>query len=90
MATYCYVYVLHSAKDGQFYVGLTRDLRARLLSHNKGEVPSTKRRVPLELIYWEGCLNESDAAQREKYLKTAWGKRYIKGRLRRYLTGSTP
>ena len=24
---------------------------------------------------------------REKYLKTAWGKRYIKGRLRRYLTG---
>lgn len=30
---------------------------------------------------------ESDAAQREKYLKTAWGKRYIKGRIRRYLTG---
>jgi putative endonuclease len=87
MATYCYVYVLRSAKDGQFYVGLTRDLKARLLAHNAGQVPSTKRRVPLELIYWEGCLNESDAAQREKYLKTAWGKRYIKGRLRRYLTG---
>jgi putative endonuclease len=68
-------------------VGLTRDLRAGLLAHNKGQVPSTKRRVPLELIYWEGCLNESDAAQREKYLKSAWGKRYIKGRLRRYLTG---
>ena len=87
MQTYCYVYVLRSTKDGQFYVGLTRDLRARLLTHNKGQVPSTKRRVPLELIYWEGCLNESDAAQREKYLKSAWGKRYIKGRLRRYLTG---
>ena len=87
MPTYCYVYVLRSTKDGQFYVGLTRDLRARLLTHNKGQVPSTKRRVPLELIYWEGCLNESDAAQREKYLKSAWGKRYIKGRLRRYLTG---
>jgi putative endonuclease len=87
MPTYCYVYVLRSAKDGQFYVGLTRDLRARLQAHNKGQVPSTKLRVPLELIYWEGCLNESDAAQREKYLKTAWGKRYIKGRLRRYLTG---
>ena len=87
MATYCYVYVLRSLKDGQFYVGLTRDLRARLHLHNSGKVPSTKRRVPLELIYWEGCLDESDAAQREKYLKTAWGKRYIKGRLRRYLTG---
>ena len=87
MSTYCYVYVLRSAKDGQFYVGLTRDLRVRLQTHNSGKVPSTKHRVPLELIYWEGCLNESDAAQREKYLKTAWGKRYIKGRLRRYLTG---
>ena len=87
MSTYCYVYVLRSNKDGQFYVGLTRDLPARLLAHNKGQVPSTKRRIPLELIYWEGCLNEGDAAQREKYLKSAWGKRYIKGRLRRYLTG---
>jgi putative endonuclease len=87
MTAYCYVYVLRSAKDGQFYVGLTRDLRARLQLHNNGKVLSTKHRVPLEVIYWEGCLNESDAAQREKYLKTAWGKRYIKGRLRRYLTG---
>jgi putative endonuclease len=90
MPTYCYVYVLRSTKDGQLYVGLTRNLRARLLAHNNGQVTSTKRRVPLELIYWEGCLNESDAAQREKYLKSAWGKRYIKGRLRRYLTGFTP
>lgn len=87
MPAFCYVYVLRSAKDGQFYVGLTRDLRARLQAHNSGQVPSTKKRVPLELVYWEGCLNESDAAQREKYLKTAWGKRYIKGRLKRYLTG---
>ena len=87
MPAYCYVYVLRSTQDRQFYVGLTRNLPERLQAHNSGQVPSTKGRMPLELIYWEGCLNESDAAQREKYLKTAWGKRYIKGRLRRYLTG---
>ena len=87
MSTYCYVYVLRSIKDGQFYVGLTRDLRAWFQAHNSGKVPSTRRRIPLELIYWEGCLNENDAARREKYLKSAWGKRYIKGRLRQYLTG---
>ena len=87
MPSYCYVYVLRSLADGNFYVGLTRDVKARLQLHNNGQVPSTKRRVPLELVYWEGCLNESDAAQHEKYLKTAWGKRYIKTRLRRYLTG---
>jgi predicted GIY-YIG superfamily endonuclease len=56
-------------------------------NHNQGLVPSTKKRAPFQLVYWEGCLNESDPAQCEKYLKTAWGKRYIKTRLRRYLTG---
>jgi putative endonuclease len=90
MRNYCYVYVLQSETDHQFYVGSTRNLPARLRMHNQGLVPSTKKRVPLELVNWEGCLNESVAAQREKYLKTAWGKRYIKTRLRRYLTGLTP
>ncbi len=87
MPKYCYVYVLRSRRDNQFYVGLTRDLLGRVQLHNKGLVASTKGRAPFELVYWEGCLNESDAAQREKYLKSAWGKRYIKTRLRRYLTG---
>lgn len=82
-----YVYVLRSLSDQQLYVGLTRDLPARMATHNSGLVSSTKRRAPFELIYWEGCLNRSDAAQREKYLKTAWGKRYLKSRLKRYLTG---
>jgi len=87
MAKYCYVYVLQSLRDKQFYVGLTRNLSARLQAHNNGLVNSTKKRIPFELVYWEGCRDESDAAQRERYLKTAWGKRYIKTRIRRYLTG---
>jgi putative endonuclease len=82
-----YVYVLHSMADQRFYVGLTNNLPARVQMHDAGLVISTKGRGPLELIYWEGCLNRGDAAQREKYLKTAWGKRYLKTRLRRYLTG---
>lgn len=82
-----YVYVLRSKIDQQFYVGLTNNLPARLEQHNAGLVSSTKRRAPFELLYWEGCLNRSDAAEREKYLKSAWGKRYLKTRLRRYLTG---
>jgi putative endonuclease len=82
-----YVYVLRSVVDRQFYVGLTNNLPARLQTHNAGLVASTKLRAPFELVYWEGCLNRSDAAQREKYLKSAWGRRYLKARLRRYLTG---
>ena len=86
MAKY-YVYVLRSLKDREFYVGLTDNLPARIDTHNARLVTSTKRRAPFELLYWEGCLNRGDAAQREKYLKTAWGKRYLKARLQRHLTG---
>lgn len=49
--------------------------------------PSTKNRRPLKLIYYEACHNQNDALKREKYLKTTYGKRYIKNRLKEYLTG---
>ena len=84
--TYYYVYVLLSEKDNQFYTGYTSDLEKRLREHNEGKVASTRRRRPFRLVYWEGCLNQQDATRREKYLKTAWGKRYIKNRLQNYLT----
>ena len=87
MVHYYYVYVLRSLSDGLFYVGLTTNLRQRVQEHNRGNVSSTTKRIPLVLVYWEGCLNQKDATQREKYLKTAWGKRYVKNRIKNYLTG---
>ncbi len=87
MTNYFYVYVLQSQKDKYFYTGYTKDIRRRVKQHNNGEVISTKLRIPFELVYWEGSLNQQDATRREKYLKTAWGKRYIKSRLKHYLTG---
>ena len=84
---YFYVYVLQSERDNKFYVGYTKDITHRLNEHNKGLVSSTKKRVPLKLVYWEGSLSQDDSTKREKYLKTAWGKRYIKNRLKDYLTG---
>ena len=87
MTTYCYVYVLRSLKDTNFYVGFTKDLRKRLRLHNDGLIRSTKGRRPFELVYWEGCLSQADTTRREKYLKSSWGKRYIKNRLDSYLTG---
>lgn len=84
---YYYVYVLQSLKDYFFYVGYTKDVKNRTNEHNNGKVKSTQNRRPLKLVYWEGCLNQRDATNREKYLKTAWGKRYIKNRIRNYLTG---
>ena len=69
------------------YVGYSYDLRNRIQQHNEGLVQSTKNRRPLELVYYEACINQQDATHREKYLKTSWGKRYIKTRLKDYLTG---
>ena len=82
-----YVYVLKSEKDGNNYVGYTNDLKQRIDFHNEGKVSSTKNRLPVKLIYFEGCLNQQEATRREKYLKTAWGKRFLKCRLVNYLTG---
>ena len=82
-----YTYVLQSKADGKFYTGFTKDLKLRFKQHNEQLVESTKNRVPLEIIYYEACLNQKDAIHREKYLKTYHGKSYIKKRLKSYLTG---
>ncbi|MBI5420754.1 MAG: GIY-YIG nuclease family protein [Parcubacteria group bacterium] len=82
-----YTYILQSKKDRQLYTGYASDLKERLRLHNDGKVTSTKNRLPVALVYYEACLNQQDATHREKYLKTTWGKRYIKTRLKNYLTG---
>lgn len=81
-----YYYVLKSAVDGKFYTGYTSELKRRLEEHNSGISASTKWRRPLKLIYFEGSLNIKDAMKREKYLKTTYGKRYIKSRLGEFLS----
>jgi len=84
-----YTYVLKSLKDGKNYTGYTQNLKLRLERHNNGEVESTKNRRPLKLIYFEACLNQQDATHREKYLKTHYGKMFIKNRLKYWYHEST-
>jgi putative endonuclease len=80
-----YTYVLISKKDKELYIGFTKDLKKRLDEHNKGLVVSTAPRRPLELIYYEACLNEADAIAREKYFKTGFGRRFLRNRLKNYI-----
>lgn len=68
------------------YTGLTKDLRKRFNQHNKGLSTYTRDYRPYELIYYEACLDEEDARSRENYLKSGMGKRYIKNRLKRFLS----
>jgi len=81
-----YVYVIQSLKSDYWYTGSTSDLRKRFNQHNSGKSTYTKSRVPYQLIYYEACLNEQDARSREKYLKSGMGKRYLKNRLKRFLS----
>jgi putative endonuclease len=82
-----YTYVLQSKKEGDFYIGFTKNLKLRFEQHNKGLIESTKDRKPFELIYYEGCLDKEDAVKRERYQKSYNGKRFLKSRLKSYLTG---
>lgn len=82
-----YTYVLHSLKDDFFYVGFSKDLESRLKEHSKGYVLSTKDRRPFELIYYEVCFSLNDAIHREKYLKTSYGRHYIKNRIKNMKNG---
>ena len=82
-----YTYVLISNKNKEFYTGTTNNINQRVEQHNKGLVMSTKYKRPLNLIYFEACLNKNDAYRREKYLKSGMGKRYLKNRLKGGLTG---
>ena len=81
-----YVYVLKSTKDGSWYTGSTNNLRKRLGQHTDGSKGWTKSRRPWNVVYYEACLNKEDAEAREKYLKTGTGKRYLKNRLKRFLS----
>ena len=86
MNNFYYTYILQSEKDGKFYVGYTKDLNVRFEQHQKGQVISTKYRLPFKLIYFEACLSQKDALKREKYLKTYYGKMHIAKRLKSYFT----
>ena len=80
-----FVYVLLSKKDKKFYTGFTNNLTERINKHNSGKVASTHHRIPFELVYYEVSYNQKDALHRERYLKSTYGKRYIRNRLYNFL-----
>lgn len=81
-----YTYVIKSTKSDYWYTGYTNNLRKRFNQHNTGKSNYTRPRGPYKLIYYEASLNEQDARSRELYLKSGMGKRYLKNRLKRFLS----
>jgi len=83
-----YTYVLISKRDKNFYAGWTTDLRKRFASHQSGKVYSTKNRLPLNLIYYEACRNSEDARAREKFFKSGMGRRFLRNRIKKFLSAN--
>ncbi|MDC6367348.1 MULTISPECIES: GIY-YIG nuclease family protein [Flavobacteriaceae] len=77
-----YVYVLYSEKNDRYYVGLTTNIGRRLNEHNNGKNTSTKAYLPWEVVYYESFDTRLGARRREKYLKTAAGRKWRKENIR--------
>ncbi|QLE01148.1 GIY-YIG nuclease family protein [Galbibacter sp. BG1] len=75
-----FVYVIRSLKDARFYVGMTMDVEKRLKEHNSGKTKSTKGYRPWILIHTEVLPDREAARAREKYLKSGFGKQWLKNK----------
>ena len=70
-ATY-QVYVLRN-RDGEFYIGLSEDVRQRVEQHNLGFSKWTRGRGPWELIWQGEMMSLSNARKLELLLKRQKG-----------------
>jgi putative endonuclease len=72
-----YVYVL-CGKNGIFYKGMSNNLERRLKEHFLGKSMTTKKLLPLDLVFVQICENRKEARELEKYLKSGSGREIIR------------
>ena len=72
-----YVYILKCV-DGTHYVGCTLNLKQRFVAHKKGNVKSTKHKLPIELIICAAFKDKYKAYYFEKYLKSGSVRAFLK------------
>jgi len=62
-------------------MGCSDNLRNRLKRHQKGQVPATLNRLPIELEFYFAIGDKYKAFEFEKYLKSGSGRAFIKKHL---------
>lgn len=63
-------YILKSKMNGSYYVGSAEDVDVRIKKHNSGQVNSTKRYKPWELVHKETFATRKEARRRELQIKS--------------------
>lgn len=79
------VYVLQSTKDNTLYIGYTENLDRRINEHNLGLSCYTNQHKPYKCITAFSFLVKTDAERFEEYLKSGYGRRFLKSMLKDYL-----
>ena len=76
-----YVYAIHNKNADKIYIGQTKNVQARLTAHNnkhKARSFTAKFEGEWKLIYRESIATRSEAIKREKSLKSAKGREFLK------------
>ena len=76
-----YAYVIKSVNSDYLYKGHCENLEKRLLEHNSGKTKSIKIYRPFIIAYFEEFASREEAIKREKYFKTAAGRRFLSNRI---------
>ena len=84
------VYVIESLSDATWYTGMAINAAQRLQDHNCGKNRFTKGHMPWKIIFTEEFPDWETARIKEKYLKSAAGKIWLKKRIHGGDTGSLP
>ena len=73
-----FAYVIKSVNHDYYYKGHCSDISKRLEQHNSCMTKYIKAYIPFYVVYYETVEETID---REKYFKTAAGRRYLKNKL---------
>ena len=70
-----FAYVVRSISTGYLYI---ENLEERLKQHNSRMTESIRKYIPFEMVYFEAFETREEAIVREKYFKSAAGRRFLK------------
>ncbi len=73
-----FAYVLKSIHHDYYYKGHCEDFEKRLAQHNSGMTDSIRPYILFKLVFSEQFQTREEAIAREKYFKSAAGRRFLK------------
>ncbi len=71
------VYVLRSLSNGKRYVGITDDLKRRVIEHRRRGCTVQKLLGAFEVLHTETAADYLVAREREKFLKSGRGREWL-------------